>query len=301
MSQQGTCAACGPLDATQIQVVGGVAHCLGCGEQLEPPAKPTPLSAEEERWEELAKSSDSMALPSDLLSVSGIIRGSTRLLFQNFISLNVVILFSAVCSLIPFVNVGVPVGLTRVAGKLGAREPVGPGDILKSANYARLGEFYLLNCLIALGLAAVAAPVAYPFWLLLGQVGRRQQDEVTIAFGFATALFLIFVGLGWLLSSILLVRLDLTPLEALHRSNVLMRGSRGTVFWAIVLLLLLTTVAFGLLAFGMDHLLPGWQYGRNEGWALGLGLLSVTTAQGLGLSVFGYLYGTLSDDDGSFS
>jgi len=175
--------------------------------------------------------------------------------------------------------------------------PVGPGDILKSGNYARLGEFYLLNCLVTLGLAAVAAPVAVPFWLLQQGVSGRHQDDLMLAFGVATALFIIFVGLGWLLSSILLVRLDLTPLEALHRSNVLMRGSRGTVFWALVSLIVLTGIAFGTLGFAMGSL--GIYEGSLPFFAITL--LSTTTFYGLGLSVFGYLYGTLSDDDGSFS
>ena len=134
---------------------------------------------------------------------------------------------------IPYLNVGTTIGLYKAVIKIGRGEVINPLDIFAKENRQNLGDFFLLMCLMSMGLAGATA-----FMFIPGIV-------VSIAWGFAMYFFL---------------DKGLSPTKCLKVSYKATDGEKWTIFWITFLTCLVCSLVAGLV-FGLSSIkFVGWLF-----------------------------------------
>ena len=134
---------------------------------------------------------------------------------------------------IPYLNVGTTIGVQKAVIKMGRGEVINPLDIFKAENRKNLGDYFLLDGLMTMGIST-----AMLFMFIPGIV-------VSIAWSFA---FYFFLDKG------------LAPTKCLKVSWKSTEGEKWTIFWITLLATLVFSLVAGIL-FGMSGIkYIGWLF-----------------------------------------
>lgn len=145
------------------------------------------------------------------ISVVGVISEGISIGIKNLASLVVACLLWLVTCWIPYLNVGTTIALQTIPIALSKGEVISPGFIFDAKYRRYMGEFFTLK-----GLMAMSLIPAYLFLIVPG----------------------IIISLGWSLSLFILLDKEVSPGEAMIRSNKATTGYKGVIF-AVELLLAL--------------------------------------------------------------
>ena len=128
---------------------------------------------------------------------------------KNFISLIAAFILWILTIWIPYLNVGTTIALFTLPISMSRGKMISPTEIFKGKYRQYMGEFFMLQ-----GLQSI---VLFPAML----------------FGFFPA---IVIGLGWSLSTFLLIDKGMDPSKALAESNKLTFGHKWTIFFVYLVL-----------------------------------------------------------------
>jgi len=193
------------------------------------------------------------------ISVGGIIGAGFERGFKNLLPVVVNILLWFITIWIPYLNIGTTIGITLIVAKMGRGEPIMIGEIFKSENRKRMGEFFLTIAFVVLGVF-----MAFLFLYIPGII-------LSIAWGFA---ILLCVDKG------------LNPLEAITKSNEATYGHKWTIFFGYLLLGIILMVGVVLITWIFYKILP----------VLGIiiGIIVYLIAISISMGSQSYLYGELT-------
>lgn len=119
---------------------------------------------------------------------------------------------------IPYLNVGTTIGMTvGLVSKASKGESIGMTEIFNPVYRKRMGEFFLCSGLIGMGVL-----FAVPFLVIPAYV----------------------IGISWSQALLLVVDKDKNPVDAIDLSGKCTYGSKATMFWGYILIVL----AFGIVA-----------------------------------------------------
>ncbi len=110
---------------------------------------------------------------------------------------------------IPYLNVGTTIGITEgMVAKMSHGEAISLAEVFDPQYRKRMGEFFLVNVLMFLGI-------------------------------FAGIIFLIVPGyviaFSWLLAPLLVVDKNMNPMDAIHKSSTATHGKKWTIFFGLLI------------------------------------------------------------------
>ena len=206
------------------------------------------------------------------LTIGGIFQNSFQLGLNQATPLFFTILLWILTIWIPYVNVGTTIGIIGAIIALGRGEKLNPTGIFDPKYRSYIGEFFLL-----VGFMLVGQALGYAFLVIPGMV----------------------LQIAWILAPYLLVDKNMTPLDAIKKSNELTNGYKWTIFFGIFLFIFAVTILYIIAS-----ALIGWIF-------IQMGLLNSTPAiiismvvtvalyaiwMSMTFSMFGYIYSALSDN-----
>ena len=204
------------------------------------------------------------------LSIGGIFQNSIQLGINQAAPLFLTILLWILTIWIPYVNVGTTIGMIGAIIALGRGEQLNPTGIFDAKYRSNIGEFFLL-----VGFMLVGQTVGYLFLVIPGMV----------------------LQIAWILAPYLLVDKNMTPLDAIKRSNELTNGYKWTIFFGIFLFIFAATILY-IIATGITSWIfvqMGLLY-STPGLIISLTIQVVLYAiwMSMTFSMFGYIYAVLS-------
>ena len=151
------------------------------------------------------------------LSIGGIISQGVKLGFINIISIFIATILWILTIWIPYINVGTTIGLLSMPIGMSKANVVSPTEIFNEKYRQYMGEFFVLTGLKSQGLMP-----AYLFLIIPG----------------------IILNLSWSQSIFLLIDRGINPAEALTLSNKLTYGYKAKIFFAKLILAILSLGIF---------------------------------------------------------
>lgn len=152
---------------------------------------------------------------------------------KNVVPLILMVILYVLTAWIPWLNVGTTVGLYKSVIKIGRGEVINPVDIFAKENWQNLGDFFLLMGLMSIGISAACLFVFIPGIIL------------SIAWSFA---IYFFIDKG------------LSPTKALKVSYKVTDGEKWTIFWIMLLVLVIFGILCGVLAGLATIKYVGWLF-----------------------------------------
>jgi hypothetical protein len=193
------------------------------------------------------------------LTVGGIVQHGLETGLKNALSLLGAVALWALTVWIPYLNVGTTIGLMGLVAAMGKGQVISPTEIFASKYRKQMGEFFLVNAFMAIGIT-----VGLAFLVIPGMV----------------------IAMAWGLAPLLVIDQGINPTEALQRSNDLTSGRKWTIFFGTLLtsmaamsVVLLLTTLFGKLHFVLGALVA---------------LAGYAVATSVAMGAQAYIYGTLT-------
>jgi hypothetical protein len=154
------------------------------------------------------------------LAVDMIIKKSFEKGLKNMVPLLVNVILWILTVWIPYLNVGTTIGLfVGITSKMAKDQTISMTEIFDPSFRKRMGEFFLVTSFIQMGV-----------W-------------IGIMFFFIPG---IVIGLSWSLAVLLVIDKELSPMEAINKSNTLTYGKKWTLFLGRLVLFILAGLAVGI-------------------------------------------------------
>lgn len=193
------------------------------------------------------------------LSVGGVLGGGIKTGLKNAPSLVGALLLWILTVWIPYLNVGTTIGLTGIIAAMSRGQVVSPTEIFNRNYRKQMGEFFLVNAFMLMGVYA-----GLIFMIIPGLV----------------------IAIAWGLAPLLVVDKGLNPTEAIQTSNDLTYGKKWTIFGGMFVLAIISMPVIGVLVY------VGLQIHEVLGAILALVGYIVYFAMLVGAQA--YVYGTLT-------
>jgi hypothetical protein len=193
------------------------------------------------------------------LTVGGIIQNGILLGLKNAASLLGAVALWLLTVWIPYLNVGTTIGLLGLVAAMSKGEVISPTEIFRADYRKQMGEFFLVQAFLSIGVAIGSAFLVIP--------------GVVIAF-------------AWCLAPLLVIDKSVNPTEALQQSNNLTTGKKWTMFFGMVLTSLAAFAGVMLISvvFGKIHAVLGGLFG----------LIGFVLVVSISMGAQAYIYGTLT-------
>lgn len=154
------------------------------------------------------------------LAVDMIIKKSFEKGLKNMVPLLVNVILWILTIWIPYLNVGTTIGLfVGITSKMAKDQPISMTEIFDPTFRKRMGEFFLVTSFIQMGVW-----IGLMFFFIPG----------------------IVIGLSWSLAVLLVIDKELSPMEAINKSNTLTYGKKWTLFLGRLVLFILAGLAVGI-------------------------------------------------------
>jgi len=161
------------------------------------------------------------------LKVDTIIKGGFVKGIKNVIPVTINSILWVLTIWIPYLNVGTTIGISTLAIKMSKGTTISMVEIFDPIYRKRMGEYFLVIALTALGVIAGLVFIVIPGLVL---------------------------SIAWGLSTLLVVGKELNPLEAMNESSKLTYGKNATIFFGYLLLLVIIAVVaiiLGVIVWGL--------------------------------------------------
>jgi hypothetical protein len=200
-----------------------------------------------------------MTTETQSLTVGGIIQNGFLTGLKNAASLVGAVALWALTIWIPYLNVGTTIGLLGLIAAMSKGDVISPTAIFRSEYRKQMGEFFLVQAFIAIGVT-----IGLLFLVIPG----------------------IVIAMAWGLAPLLVIDRGMNPTEALQKSNDLTSGKKWVIFGGTLLTSLATQAGVILLAtiFNKIH----WSLGGLVALAGFVLMISVT------MGAQAHIYGTLT-------
>ncbi len=124
---------------------------------------------------------------------------------------------------IPYLNVGTTIGLTiGIITKMSRDENVEMTEIFKPEYRKNMGEYFLVVGFIMAGIMA-----GFVFFIIPGYV----------------------IAIAWMLAPLFVIDKNMTPIDAISKSNSVTYGKKWTIFFSLVLVYIAGYIAIAIVAF----------------------------------------------------
>ncbi len=154
------------------------------------------------------------------LAVDMIIKKSFEKGLKNMVPLLVNVILWILTMWIPYLNVGTTIGLfVGITTKMAKDQSISMTEIFEPAYRKRMGEFFLASSFIGMGVW-----IGFMFFVIPG----------------------IVIGLSWSLAVLLVIDKELSPMEAINKSNSITYGKKWTIFLGRLVLFILAGLAVGI-------------------------------------------------------
>ncbi|TAL32734.1 MAG: hypothetical protein EPN93_15625 [Spirochaetes bacterium] len=156
----------------------------------------------------------------DTLAVDMIVKQSFAKGLKNMVPLLVNVVLWILTLWIPYLNVGTTIGLfVGITTKMAKDQPISMTEIFDPVFRKRMGEFFLVASFIQMGIW-----IGIMFFVIPG----------------------IVIGLSWSLAILLVIDKELSPMDAINKSNTLTYGKKWTIFLGRLVLFILAGLAVGI-------------------------------------------------------
>ncbi len=195
------------------------------------------------------------------LTVNGIINNGFTKGFKNALPVAVNSILWALTIWIPYINVGTTIGLFGLVAKLSRDEEISYTEVFDPVYRKRMGEFFLCT-----GLLYIGTIIGFVMFIVPGYV----------------------IAIAWSLSLFLVVDKEMSPTEAINKSNSVTYGNKWTIFGGMIVLGLIIFIAIAVVGWilSMIHFVLS---------ALAV-IVLVLVAKSIYMCAWGYVYGTLARD-----
>ncbi len=156
----------------------------------------------------------------DKLSIADVIQNGIQIALKNFVPLLVNAILGGLAMIVPYLNVGVLIGLITLPAKMAKDEPIGMTEVFDPKYRKYMGEFFLTYAFLFFGVL-----VATLFMVIPGYV----------------------LGIAWSLALLLVVDKGYGSIDALKKSNDLTYGHKWTIFLSYLAFGVALGVAVGIL------------------------------------------------------
>ena len=140
---------------------------------------------------------------------------------KNIGSLILMVILYIATVWIPYLNVGTTIGLYKAIIGIGRGEIINPTAIFDGENFENLGDFFLLQGFITVGITAAAAFMFFPA---------------------------IVIGIAWGFAIYFFIDKGLSPQKCLKVSYKVTYGEKWTIFWIICILMLAISILSSIFA-----------------------------------------------------
>jgi uncharacterized membrane protein len=155
------------------------------------------------------------------LQVMDCIKSGLEIGMKNFGPILVNTLLWMVTIWIPYINIGTTIGMVAgILAKAGKGEPISMTEIFNPSYRKYMGEFFLTNGLVGLGVS-----VGLVLFIVPGYV----------------------IAIAWSLSLLLVLDKEKNPTEAISLSNKLTYGYKGTIFLSQLLVSVVAIIGAAIL------------------------------------------------------
>ena len=204
------------------------------------------------------------------LTIGGIFQNSFKLGLNQAAPLFLTILLWALTVWIPYINVGTTIGMIGAIIALGRGEQINPTGIFDPKYRSNMGEFFLLVGFMLVGISA-----GYLFFIIPG----------------------IVLTFAWFLAPYLLVDKNMTPLDAIKRSNELTYGYKWTISFGIFLYIIASYLTYGIVG-GIGLFIAMRMYITPiMGLFFGIIMLALSAIlMSMLAAMYGYIYAALADN-----
>lgn len=156
------------------------------------------------------------------LSVGTILTEGVGIGMKNIVPIIVNALLWVLTIWIPYLNIGTTIGLlVGIVSKASKGESISMTEIFNPKYRKYMGEFFLTNGLVAMGVS-----VGFLMFIIPG----------------------IVISIAWSLSLLLAVDKEINPVEAISKSNKLTYGYKGIIFGAQFIFAVILMVASAIFA-----------------------------------------------------
>lgn len=201
------------------------------------------------------------------LTVGGIFTNSFQRGMKNLVPVFVNTILWILTIWIPYLNVGTTIGIMAgVIAKMSRGETISMTEIFNPVYRKRMGEYFLVTGLVAMGIWA-----GMVFFLIPGFV----------------------IAIAWILAPLFVVDKEINPIEAINRSNTLTYGKKWVIFFGLLCIGICVVVALiivlGILSFILTKL------GKFGWFLMALCYIAGYVAFfSVGMASLSYIYGELN-------
>ena len=197
------------------------------------------------------------------LTVVGIITNAFQKGLKYLVPVFVNAILWVVTFWIPYLNVGTTIAMTvGIVGKMSRDEEVSMTEVFKPEYRKNMGEYFLVMGFMMAGIMTGMA-----FFFIPGMV----------------------ISIAWMLAPILVIDKNMTPIDAISKSNTMTYGKKWVIFGSMFLLYIVCIIAFaiGNFIFGKIPAIGGF---LTFIWTIG-GMALISTVMMAAVST---IYGELS-------
>lgn len=154
------------------------------------------------------------------LDIMKTIREGIQYGLKNFLPLLLMVVLYLITIWIPYLNVGTTIGIYKAVIKIGRGEMIDPVAIFDKENFEKIGNFFLLQGLVTIGVMTAAAFVLFPA---------------------------IVIGIAWAFAVFFLIDKKVSPLKALQLSYDSTYGNKWRIFFVTLICSVLVTLICSIL------------------------------------------------------